>query len=488
MTAPPAHMPSRKKKGRAREQREQQEQREQREQREAEEWRDGDGPQAEGAMRAAIESFVASDRGEASRAAYYEETNARLRAAGLDELSGPPGTAFVSQRPKPQCDVCGAERAKQKCSRCQSAHYCSQACQLAHWKRGGHKAACAGLQEELRGVAAAVAAQMRELGGSGESGGAPSSSRESEALMAPVRDLDRLDAEGAYLLAVEEFGLHEALLALLRADAAAASTRWARGLCCSWLEHATSALFRGQRRSRAGHASFGKADGGRCAAFALSDADAWPTWLDAAAATAALLTSCAVGGGRRGGGGNATTTVGLAAHRTARNVWNFLSMALACKECGRAVVLFRQPASAAAGEGDGGGGGGGSGGGTAGTTATVAAASEAEAARRDFLRWRGAATAATMRSAMEQIAGATETQDPNSAVEANVNQVAAMLAHWYGLLLGPAAGARFTAALGLRGARKQMYEQMAVPFAVGSIAKGRMLTGEEAHQLMIQAM
>ena len=48
------------------------------------------------------------------------------------------------------CSACGKQRAGsvdnhqdwKKCGRCKQAFYCGKACQVEHWKRGGHKQAC----------------------------------------------------------------------------------------------------------------------------------------------------------------------------------------------------------------------------------------------------------------------------------------------------------------------------------------------------------
>lgn len=51
------------------------------------------------------------------------------------------GCAQTQQQVKGRCFWCD-KPAKSRCSRCSCYHYCSKACQLAHWKRGGHKKRC----------------------------------------------------------------------------------------------------------------------------------------------------------------------------------------------------------------------------------------------------------------------------------------------------------------------------------------------------------
>jgi len=53
------------------------------------------------------------------------------------------------RKPAASCGVCGASPADSKCGGCLSRSYCSRECQLVDWK-GGHKQACASLDDEDR--------------------------------------------------------------------------------------------------------------------------------------------------------------------------------------------------------------------------------------------------------------------------------------------------------------------------------------------------
>ena len=55
----------------------------------------------------------------------------------------------TSTPPQGACASCGAESAPLKCSRCKVAMYCSKACQVEHWKRGGHRDLCFWLSTAL---------------------------------------------------------------------------------------------------------------------------------------------------------------------------------------------------------------------------------------------------------------------------------------------------------------------------------------------------
>ena len=92
-----------------------------------------------------------------------------------------------------------------------------------------------------------------------------------------------------------------------------------------------------------------------------------------------------------------------------------------------------------------------------------------------------------VKAVLDKLDGATKIQDHNSVVEANANQVAAMLAIWVEKLLGEDAGERFTATLRLRGSRRKMYDMLAVPLATGTIEKKRTLTNAEAREYIARA-
>ncbi len=54
----------------------------------------------------------------------------------------------------PKCSGCGKEASSlKKCSSWHVAAYCSRACQVRHWKEGGHKQECAQLAVGRSGIA-----------------------------------------------------------------------------------------------------------------------------------------------------------------------------------------------------------------------------------------------------------------------------------------------------------------------------------------------
>ena len=88
-----------------------------------------------------------------------------------------------------------------------------------------------------------------------------------------------------------------------------------------------------------------------------------------------------------------------------------------------------------------------------------------------------------LKGCLESYADATEEQDPNSMIDANMNQLAAMMHHWctaFGL------DPDFTRRLDMTQERTMMYTMMAVPLAVSTIEKGQKLTNEEANQVLTQ--
>ena len=67
-----------------------------------------------------------------------------LKAAdlGLDEALEHVARLRALPPQQGPCIRCGADSAPFTCSRCKTAAYCSKACQVEHWKKGGHKEAC----------------------------------------------------------------------------------------------------------------------------------------------------------------------------------------------------------------------------------------------------------------------------------------------------------------------------------------------------------
>ncbi len=182
---------------------------------------------------------------------------------------------------------------------------------MADWING-HKASCKKFKAECEAQAVAVLAQMRDSG-------LPGGKR--------VQDLDRLDREGPYKIAVQE-GLYETIIGMLREEVESAGADGAGGWRrdgpsgASYLCFISNTLFRGQRSPRAdgmARADIGRADGSRVAEFVRSDPDAWPLWLAAADKAARAPFSKDLGAR------SYSHVVHAGAHSTARNIWACLT-------------------------------------------------------------------------------------------------------------------------------------------------------------------
>ena len=248
---------------------------------------------------------------------------AAARAAGIDPLRR---LVDCPKTPKPQCDVC-SEVSQSRCGKCASACYCSRACQVVDWKERGHKAACSTLKARVASDAAHVLKQLWPPTGD------PAEQDDTDEHVSYDRvrwaSDNMLDNEVAFELAYAG-GLNDALRSFFLEDTKKMEARWADNIPCSWTSMAVNSLFRGQRHSRSGTRSFGKADGARCAAYVRSHPEAWPAWLEASIEMARCLFRRAVKRNR---------AIVPHAHRAARDTWAFLNLALVQRECAEAILV-----------------------------------------------------------------------------------------------------------------------------------------------------
>jgi hypothetical protein len=181
--------------------------------------------------------------------------NVERAAAGLAPIEVTP----LEEAPDvPACGSCDAEGAgTQVCQGCRLASYCSRACQIVHWKKGGHKAACPTMAAESQETGARVVAMLKDT-------------RRPPAMR--VLYLCDLDDYGPYRCAVKA-GLYAALRDVLRDDIEVMRNRDAEQLGHSYLHAILMVLFRGQRISRSS-TSFTEIDGGRIKSFLRSDPQA----------------------------------------------------------------------------------------------------------------------------------------------------------------------------------------------------------------------
>jgi hypothetical protein len=368
----------------------------------------------------------------------------------------------ASQNPDiPACDACGKEfSANLICGACQSAFYCTKECQKNAWKYGGHKQECPDRKEQCKRDAQRVVKALsrrsfedcQELEGEGF--------------------LDCLNGAGAYKAAVDE-GLHDALCGLFSDDADEIMKLFqSDGCTVDGEEHVwaatrtvTCSLFRGQRAEGRAvkNRSFGCFDGQRIKAYVNSSSDAFDLWLDASLETMRLPFDDIIWS-RRGPYGNGQHTY---AHRAARDTiagWILVAMN---KRTSKAVLM---PTVVV-------GGGDDEGGDDDVTTGTTTAAQAAAA------KARSQSIADRLRKFLHDTSGKDE-RDPNGTVTGMVCQTVAMLAY---RVREFEIDLDFAAQLNMKGMRKNMYEQIAVPLGEATIVKGATLTNAEAKEAMSKA-
>ena len=307
------------------------------------------------------------------------------------------------------CDYCGSAEATKKCGACQCAWYCDGACQKSAWKGGsgtGHKRQCSTLQQTSLDDAAFIVATMADVA-------LPFNSR----CCRP--SLNQLDSEPCHAAAASS-NLYPLMSSLLSTEAATyVSHGWTddnpsrRGDARSFLHAALCSLFRGDRKV-AGSA-FGKMDPVRMLMYVESDGGDGSAWRNMFGAAAAYVV--AARNGRCSGGGHA------AAHRFARDVWNTLNLVFVHEKVMASILGTAEGASF---------------------------------------------TVGVLKETLKVAAGLPDSLDPNSVVDANVNQAAALVAIWakrLGLKIDPAKEYK------LKGQRKAMYENMAVSMALQHLGR-----------------
>ena len=102
-------------------------------------------------------------------------------------------------------------------------------------------------------------------------------------------------------------------------------------------------------------------------------------------------------------------------------------------------------------------------------------------ADKAFIKARAQRSAKLLKKLLDHLAATSEDEDPGSILEGNVNQLTAQLAYW---CQAHRVGVDVDRVVGLRGARKQMYEGLAVPLARATIDKGRILNSSESRAVM----
>lgn len=119
-------------------------------------------PKASATNNAAVSDSSPYDLNRNGAADAQREQLMKDRAAvGLEEIDARPKKA--DRLPDyPACDGCGSEYCgTMECTACGSAFYCGRACQVNHWKNGGHKAECPTLKEHSRSIAKSTVEKLK---------------------------------------------------------------------------------------------------------------------------------------------------------------------------------------------------------------------------------------------------------------------------------------------------------------------------------------
>jgi hypothetical protein len=249
-----------------------------------------------------------------------------------------------------------------------------------------------------------------------------------------VQGLYGLESEGHYSCAVEA-GLHQALLAVLREDLQTleddAGCIQKNSFCICMI----TTLFRGERIGRAISDRFRKVDGGRIKAFAESNPEAFQVWWKVAIKIAALPLRDEV----------YESPLYAAIYEQARAIWAGFSILFANDRASRAVLLT---------------------------------------ADKERCKKRAEWMLTQQKATLKALWGAPEGRNRDDRMEAHMNACAAMIicrCREVGL------NVKVEKILGLKGNRKIMYQNIAMPLGEATIKKGTALTIAESGAILDSA-
>eukprot|EP00562_Extubocellulus_spinifer_P007656 CAMPEP_0178501260 /NCGR_PEP_ID=MMETSP0696-20121128/16845_1 /TAXON_ID=265572 /ORGANISM="Extubocellulus spinifer, Strain CCMP396" /LENGTH=417 /DNA_ID=CAMNT_0020130177 /DNA_START=33 /DNA_END=1286 /DNA_ORIENTATION=+ len=357
--------------------------------------------------------------------------NAERAALGLAPF--PPEEKYLNEiQDLPSCDNCNKQESGEFfCSKCKCAFYCSSACQKVAWKVGGHKQACPQYEEQCQALGKQTVADMND---------------DTRPPVLRMQNLERLDNEGAYKVAVEN-GLHDTIVKLCKDDTDRALTRFRDGHVydkTSYAHFVMMTLWRGQRNSRAGSFSYGKCDGTRVKKFIRSSPDAFPALWEACLALVMIPLDEDVY--------RKDPRLHHEVHQVARDVLAGFSQIFT--NDGTSKAILRGPRT------------------------------KNEETMVAFGKDRIEYFASTINPVIKALDGAKEGRDARSVLEGYIYQNSAMIAYRareYGI------DDDFASKLKMNPASTAMYRTIAVPLGEGTIKKGYALTNEEAQVAMRKA-
>ncbi len=325
----------------------------------------------------------------------------------------------------PPCDYCGEEFAgKMHCSRCSCVFYCSKVCQAAHWK-AGHKKVCAAMKEDCQQAAETFIEIMGQ---------------ETEDYMNMKVNPDiwnSMDNAGTYKMALAQ-GLNGTIQALLKDDLKNADDWNRSGKIGSFVQFINCQLFRNGRNIPG--KLFSAIDAYRIKKYVRSSDEAFELWFSASMNVIQIFQTHGMAAGRMGRFGMGKF---WSMQRMARDIAASWGYVFTSTKASKAILLGESKV-----------------------------ADDAAVARAKWI-------IAQLKKIIPQFP--LDSTDKSAAIEGEVNMFTAMIEvrlDEFGVNVG-----NFMSLLGLRGMKKHMYDDMALPFALGTIAKGKPLTTMETQKV-----
>eukprot|EP00978_Attheya_sp_CCMP212_P032132 scaffold123972_cov51-Attheya_sp.AAC.3 len=244
-----------------------------------------------------------------------------------------------------------------------------------------------------------------------------------------------LDGAGAYKMAMD-LGLNGAIQKLMEDEIENAEDRFRSGTLISFTQMLMCTLFRNGRHIPGG--LFSSIDAYRIKKYVRSSEDAFERWFEASLTNISIFTTQGMTASR-GGNDAFFWTV----QRSTRNVAAAWSMVFANTKASKVILLGKSK--------------------------------EADESAKARAKW-------IIRKLKHILPQFPQDSPDNSAIEGQVNTFTAMIQirlENFGVDVGD-----YTSLLGLKGARKQMYNDVAIPFAEATIQKGKALTTEECKDVL----
>ena len=396
------------------------------------------------ALRQVTEQFTEKHAEEQLRNLNQTIKNATGDPTGIGAGSAPSD----SIPDEPPCDLCGkAFSGRYACSKCSLAFYCSAECQTIHWKRE-HKQKCKLMKQRCHDDASRLVDLLSS----------PSADTTPMAISARFNNSvwEGVDEAGPYKIAMQ-LGLHSVIQDLMRDEIQSAQERFHSNILASYVQQLMCVLFRSGRCFDS--TAFSHVDPYRIRKYVKSAPEAFELWFEASMTIVGIFISHGMERYKLGDEGYFWNV-----QRITRGIVSAWTLVWTSKEASRAILR------------------------------NVALSEEEQEQERHANRntdGEAMVGAARVRRAkwiinqLKRILNKFWDVDvpDNGAVEAHLNTFTAIIEIRLAEF-GVDIGEDFIKLLGLKGMRKMMYLDMAVPFAEGTIKKGRALTTLESQAIM----